>query len=39
MIDPASLTVLAGTAVTALLPLLEKAAAKGFDSISTSIVQ
>ena len=33
MIDPASLTVLAGTAVTALLPLLEKAAAKGFEKL------
>ena len=33
MIDPASLTVLAGAAVTALLPLLEKAAAKGFEKL------
>ena len=33
MIDPAYLTVLAGTAVTALLPLLEKAAAKGFEKL------
>ena len=33
MIDPASLTVLASAAVTALLPLLEKAAAKGFEKL------
>ena len=33
MIDPASLTLLAGAAVTALLPLLEKAAAKGFEKL------
>ena len=33
MIDPASLTVLASVAVTTLLPLLEKAAAKGFEKL------
>ena len=33
MIDPASLAVLASTAVTTLLPLLEKAAAKGFEKL------
>ena len=33
MIDPASLTVLAGAAVTALMPLLEKAATKGFEKL------
>ena len=33
MIDPASLTLLASAAVTALLPLLEKAAAKGFEKL------
>ena len=33
MIDPASLTVLAGAAVTALMPLLDKAAAKGFEKL------
>ena len=33
MIDPASLAALASVAVTALLPLLEKAAAKGFEKL------
>lgn len=33
MIDPASLTALAGMAVAAVLPLLEKAAAKGFEKL------
>lgn len=33
MVDPASLTALASVAVTALLPLLEKAAAKGFEKL------
>ena len=33
MIDPASIAVLAGAAVSALLPLLEKAAAKGFEKL------
>ena len=33
MIDPASLTLLASAAVTTLLPLLEKAAAKGFEKL------
>ena len=33
MIDPASLAVLASAAVTTLLPLLEKAAAKGFEKL------
>ena len=33
MIDPASLAALASVAVTTLLPLLEKAAAKGFEKL------
>ena len=33
MIDPASLAALATVAVTTLLPLLEKAAAKGFEKL------
>ena len=33
MIDPASLAALASVAVTALLPLLEKAATKGFEKL------